>query len=147
MSADIADSGSGHIACDLADVPVGSRVVKQLGRVSVGIFNIQGQILAIRNLCPHAGAPVCEGPICGAVVSDGSYERHLAYDGQILKCPWHGWEFKLPEGVTLTEPHERLRMYPVRVENGKVIVQTEARPRRVPAGASAAGPAQSGSRA
>lgn len=138
MSGGPAASKGRHVACDAADVPEGGRVLVQLGRVSVGIFNIGGQILAIRNICPHAGAPICEGALCGAIVSEGPYERHLAYEGQILKCPWHGWEFKLPEGVTLTEPPERLRLYPVSIEDGKVIVHTQPnRPATAPAGADA----------
>ncbi len=133
MSSELTARKGRHIACDAADVPLGGRLIVQVGRASVGIFNIGGQILAINNLCPHAGAPICEGAICGAVVSDAPYERHLAYEGLILKCPWHGWEFLLPEGVTLTHPQERLRLYPVSIEDGKVIVQTGARPRPAPA--------------
>ncbi len=125
----------GQLACDVSDIPPGGRLIVQLGRLSVGLFNIGGEILAVRNLCPHAGAPICEGAITGAIVSDAPFERHMAYDGQILKCPWHGWEFKLPEGVTLTEPHERLRLYPVTVADGKVLVHTQ--PSRTPAAAPA----------
>lgn len=125
----------GQVACDASDLPPGARLIVQLGRVSVGLFNIAGEIVAVRNLCPHAGAPVCEGLLTNAIVSDRPFERHIAFEGQILKCPWHGWEFKLPEGVTLTEPHERLRVYPVTIEHGKVLVHTQ--PRRNPAAASA----------
>lgn len=126
-------AGNGrHVVCNVSDVPAGGRVLVQLGRISVGIFNIGGQILAIRNLCPHALTPIFEGAICGAVISDVPHERHLAFEGRILKCPWHGWEFVLPEGVTLTHPEKRLLMYPVDIENGKVIVQTSTRPSRTP---------------
>lgn len=117
--------------CDVADLPVGGRVIAGLGEdgaVSVGIFNVNGEIVAFRNECPHAGAPVCVGTLGDAVVSSGFGERHLEHQGCILKCPWHAWEFKLPEGVTLTQPAFRLRRYKVVVEDGKVFVDlTRAR--------------------
>jgi nitrite reductase/ring-hydroxylating ferredoxin subunit len=128
-----------HAICDLADLPVGGRVIAQLDpRISVGVFNVGGQIVAFRNECPHAGAPVCVGTLGAAVASSGFGERHLEHEGCILKCPWHAWEFKLPEGVTLTQPAFRLRAYPVVVEDGRVFVEERAPERRgAPRGAAA----------
>ncbi len=122
-----------HVICDLQELPVGGRVVATVAdRLSVGVFNIRGQIVAFRNECPHAGAPVCTGTLGGAIISDDLYERRLDHEGCILKCPWHAWEFKLPEGVTLTQPAYRLRAYPVMVEEGKVVVDVgPASPRPV----------------
>ena len=60
--------------CDLAELPVGGRVIASLGEggaVSVGVFNVNGEIVAFRNECPHAGAPVCVGTLGDAVVSTG----------------------------------------------------------------------------
>ena len=120
--------------CDLSDLPLGGRVIAAIeGDVSVGVFNIGGEIVAFRNECPHAGAPICVGTLGAAVVSSGFGERHLEHEGCILKCPWHAWEFKLPEGVTLTQPTFRLRRYPVVVENGKVFLERPARRPRGPA--------------
>lgn len=115
---------SRHFVCDLQDLPEGSRVILPIGGPQgVGVYNIRGSLVAIPNVCPHAGAPLCQGELTGAVVSEASYERHWAHEGEILKCPWHGWEFKLPEGVTLTDPPFRLKTYPIIVEDGKVIVE------------------------
>lgn len=117
-----------HVLCKAGDVPEGGRIIVRLSdTLSVGIYNLDGQFLAIRNFCPHAGAPICEGSLSGAIISDGPFERHLAYEGRILKCPWHAWEFKLPEGTTITEPTRRLRIYPVQIEDGNVTIETGAR--------------------
>ncbi len=117
--------------CDLSDLPLGGRVIAAIeGDVSVGVFNIGGEIVAFRNECPHAGAPVCVGTLGAAVVSSGFGERHLEHEGRILKCPWHAWEFKLPEGITLTQPAYRLRRYAVVIEDGKVFLERPARRQR-----------------
>ena len=120
--------------CDLSDLPLGGRVIAAIeGGVSVGVFNIGGEIVAFRNECPHAGAPVCVGTLGAAVVSTGFGERHLEHEGCILKCPWHAWEFKLPEGITLTQPAYQLRRYAVVIEDGKVFLERPARRQRGPA--------------
>lgn len=112
-----------HVICDAQELLVGGRVVATVAdRLSVGVFNVGGQLVAFRNECPHAGAPVCTGTLGSAIISDGLYERHLAHEGCILRCPWHAWEFKLPEGITLTQPTYRLKTYPVTVEEGQVVV-------------------------
>src|SRR5260370_33574310 len=71
-----------------------------------------GRLNALRNVCIHAGYPVCEA-------EEGSAER--------LTCPYHGWEFALdgrlvePELSSRIDPSRlRLASYPVRVCNGLV---------------------------
>src|SRR5436190_18160765 len=72
-----------------------------------------GRLHALRNVCIHAGYPVCEA-------EEGSAER--------LMCPYHGWEFALdgrlvePELSSRIDPSRlRLASYPVRVCNGLLI--------------------------
>jgi 3-phenylpropionate/trans-cinnamate dioxygenase ferredoxin subunit len=43
--------------------------------------------------------------------------------GEILACPWHGWEYDLSSGRSLTSPDRvRVRTYPVHVEGGRVLI-------------------------
>jgi 3-phenylpropionate/trans-cinnamate dioxygenase ferredoxin subunit len=40
-----------------------------------------------------------------------------ARDGEILRCPWHGWEFDITTGRSIFNPHKtRVRAYEVTVE-------------------------------
>ena len=115
---------SKHAICNVEDLPEGSHLVRQItDRMSVGVYHIDGRIVAFRNHCPHMGAPVCEGTLSGAILCDGNFQRYLAHEGKILKCPWHAWEFLLPEGVTLTKPAYRLASHPVVIEDGTVFVE------------------------
>ena len=43
-------------------------------------------------------------------------------EGKILNCPWHGWEYDIKTGVCLSRRSVKLPSYPVRVEDGKIIV-------------------------
>ncbi len=118
---------SKYAVCDVQELPEGSHILRMVAdRVSVGIYHLDGRIVAFRNYCPHAGAPVCEGLLGSAILSTDGFERHLAYEGRILRCPWHAWEFLLPEGVTLTNPPYRLMSLPTVIEEGKVMVELDA---------------------
>ncbi|WP_344112059.1 Rieske (2Fe-2S) protein [Nocardioides humi] len=111
-----------HVICPAEELQPGMRKLVRIGRLELGVYNVKGQIVAVRNLCPHAGAPLCHSRATGTVVSPAPTQREWAYDGEILKCPWHGWEFKLPSGETLVEPKYKVVTFPGRIENGDVVV-------------------------
>lgn len=117
-----------HVVCQAGELPPGSGRIVTIGRIEVGVYNIGGELVAVRNRCPHAGAPLCRGALTGTTVSDGPHQRRWAHEGEILKCPWHGWEFKLPEGHSVAEPVYQLTTYPARVVDGKVVVEDKRRP-------------------
>ncbi len=79
------------------------------------MYAVGRRLVAYRNRCPHAGVPVCEGTLGGAIVAAGDFGRALVHEGRVLKCPWHACELLLPEEVTLTEPVFRLWGYSVSV--------------------------------
>jgi len=106
-----------HFVAHAYDVPVGEcKIVRvpAFGReIEIGIFNVHGRFVAYRNVCPHAGAPVCVGKICGTTAPSKVGEYHLVRSGEILRCPWHGWEFDLLNGEHLVDERMRLRGYEV----------------------------------
>lgn len=99
------------------EIPPGSRKIVRIAGRSIGVFNVDGDFFAIRNRCPHQGAPLCEGKLWGALRADvpGAFE----YEGrkQILTCVWHGWEFDLSTGQSWCDPQRlRVRSYSVGVD-------------------------------
>lgn len=84
-----------------------------------------GQFYALRNICPHQGASLSDGHVGGVALAAKPGEA-ISYDrvGEILTCPWHGWEFDLCTGRSLISPDRvRVRTYPVRIENDRVLVE------------------------
>mgnify|MGYP000742988135 FL=1 len=59
-----------------------------------GLFNIDGEFIAMDNKCPHRGGSLGDGEI----------------EGDIVTCPWHGWQFNCRTGKA--------------VENDAIIVRT-----------------------
>jgi nitrite reductase/ring-hydroxylating ferredoxin subunit len=107
------------------EIAPGERRILPLGRFGIGVFNLGGQFYALNNYCPHAGAPVCAGRVTGTTRSVGEYEVVWEREGEILRCPWHGWEFSIPTGKTIVDPTRSIKTYPVRVDDGLVIVEVE----------------------
>jgi 3-phenylpropionate/trans-cinnamate dioxygenase ferredoxin subunit len=92
------------------------RIVDVKGR-SIGVFNVHGEYYAIRNLCPHEGAPLCRGIVTGTTLPSQPGEYIWAKDGEIVRCPWHGWEFDITTGQSVFNPHKmRVKKYTVTVE-------------------------------
>jgi nitrite reductase (NADH) small subunit len=103
--------------CRISDLPPGERKIVEVRQRSIGVFNLHGEYYALRSLCPHQGAPLCRGTITGTARSTKPGEIIWERDGQILRCPWHGWEFDIASGRSVFNPHRlRVRTYDVTVE-------------------------------
>lgn len=93
------------------------RIVEADGR-SIGIFNVGGTFYALRNSCPHQAAPLCLGSIKGMAMPSKPGEYFWTREGEILRCPWHGWEFDITTGCSIFNPHRtRVKAYEVTIEN------------------------------
>ncbi len=107
-----------HAVMQLDELPVGSRKIISLNDQSIGLFNVQGEVVAILNLCPHELAPVCQGQVSGTTLPSLPGEPFKwGHVGEIIRCPWHGWEFNLLTGTCLTD-RRKLRRFPVSIEDG-----------------------------
>jgi 3-phenylpropionate/trans-cinnamate dioxygenase ferredoxin subunit len=106
----------------LNDLPAGERRIITAEDKSIGVFNTGSQIVAVLNICPHAFAPVCLGKIGGTTLPSKPGEFIWGQENQILRCPWHGWEFDLHSGQCLTD-RRRLKRFPVLIRDGRVYVE------------------------
>ena len=106
-----------HIVGKVADFPPGERKIVEAEGRSIGVFNVHGSYYAIRNSCPHQGAPLCLGSIKGTMVASEPHAYEYAMEGKILVCPWHCWEFDITTGRSVFNPHKmRVKTYSVTVE-------------------------------
>jgi len=93
---------------ELAALPPGSvaEVITDNGGV-FAICNVEGAIFCIEGTCPHAGGPLGQGTL----------------NGDLLVCPWHGWEFNCRSGINDFDEDVQLKTFPVRIENQQVMVE------------------------
>jgi len=85
------------------DVPDGRGATVELkDGTELAVYHTEGRFYAVENFCPHRGAPLADGNLCGAAV----------------ECDWHGWRFDLATGQCLGHPAESIQAYEVRIEDG-----------------------------
>lgn len=102
----------------VSEIPPGERRIVDVGGRTIGVFNVKGRFYALRNICPHQGAPLCQGSLKGTALPSAPGEYLWGRDGEILSCPWHGWEFDVTTGRSIFNPHRtRVRTFEVSVEH------------------------------
>ena len=88
------------------DTPLGVK----LGEVDVGVYDVDGQLHAIENICPHAHAHLTEG----------------FPDGCEIECPLHNAVFDVTTGKHLRgEPCRDVRTFEVRVIDNRIELRAD----------------------
>lgn len=92
--------------CTVEDVPrlEGRRVV--VNGFYVAVFNTEEGFFAIGEVCPHMGGPLSDGDVAATTVS----------------CPLHARKIELRTGEVQNDDLSRVLTFPVKVENGKVLM-------------------------
>jgi nitrite reductase/ring-hydroxylating ferredoxin subunit len=130
-----------HVIGAVAEFPAGTRRTLVVEGRPIGVFNVNDTYYALKNSCPHQGAPLCVGTVTGMTLPSRPGEYVYGREGEILICPWHGWEFDITNGKSIFDPHKclvktydvtveaeeagetgELETYPVTVESGKIVV-------------------------
>ncbi len=130
---------SRHVVAAVAEFPPGSRRCVTLEGRRIALFNVAGRYFGLLDRCPHQGGPLSEGVLTGLVEAEEPGAYRFSRPGEILRCPWHGWEFDLATGESRFDPRRhRTRAYrvetaagadlkaetvPVRVEEDYVVVE------------------------
>jgi nitrite reductase/ring-hydroxylating ferredoxin subunit len=86
------------------------------------VFHVAGRFYAVRNRCPHQGAPLCLGRVFSRITSAQPGQFELDGGPPLLVCPWHGWQYDLASGQSYSPGDPRVKSYSVSVEDGSELV-------------------------
>jgi nitrite reductase (NADH) small subunit len=93
--------------CGLAEAPaVGMVVETEVEGIGVCLANVNGELSALDNICPHRQGPLGQGWI----------------EGEAVVCPWHSWAFDVRTGLATYPEKERVAVFPLRIEGEDVLV-------------------------
>jgi nitrite reductase/ring-hydroxylating ferredoxin subunit len=113
-----------HVVATVEELPPGSRKFIEIDGRPIAVFNINGAYFGLLNRCPHQGAALCEGPLIGLAQSKNPGEVEYTRLGEIIRCPWHGWEFDVRTGQSYCDRRRfRVKAYPAHVEPGSAVVK------------------------
>ena len=111
-----------HILGPVSAFPPGTRKILEIAGRSIGIFSLESGFYALKNQCPHQGAALCTGQLGSAVTSDKPGDYRVDRAGEILRCPWHGWEFDLRTGQSWFDPKKvRVKTYEATIAPGATL--------------------------
>lgn len=90
------------------DVPEDDVVGIDINEKSIALYQVEGEIYATDNICTHGNARLCDGFL----------------EGHEIECPLHQGKFDVRNGKAMCAPlTEDIRIYPVKIENGRVLVE------------------------
>lgn len=99
----------------------GERITVNIKGREITLFKSNDEFHAVLNFCPHQGGPLCEGLLDGTLTME-DWEWTYSCEGEIVSCPWHGWEFDIKTGEHLSRSAYRVPTYDVVVRDGEVYV-------------------------
>jgi toluene monooxygenase system ferredoxin subunit len=88
------------------DLWIGEMLGVEVGGVKVLLVNVEDQVRAYQDRCPHRASRLSEGDL----------------DGPKLTCATHLWEFDALSGRGINPETSELLRFPVRIENGLIYV-------------------------
>ena len=89
-----------------SDLAEGKGIIVTVNGTKIALFRCEGVVYAIRNQCPHMGGDLGEGLL----------------QGDIVRCPWHGWKFNIKTGKVPGAEVVGVRTYEVRIDGDDVSV-------------------------
>jgi nitrite reductase (NADH) small subunit len=96
--------------CGVAESPaVGQVQEAEAGGVAICLANVNGELSALDNWCPHRRGPLGQGWV----------------EGEAVVCPWHSWAFNAKTGQAEYPLHERIDVFPLKVEGDDILVDIE----------------------
>ena len=94
--------------CSVAEAPaVGQVMEAEANGVAICLANVNGELSALDNWCPHRRGPLGQGWV----------------EGESVVCPWHSWVFHARTGVAEYPENERVDVFPLKVEGQDVLVE------------------------
>jgi 3-phenylpropionate/trans-cinnamate dioxygenase ferredoxin subunit len=59
-----------HIVPEARSLKPGEKVIVKVAGTEIGIYNVGGQLHAVRNVCADQGGPLCQGEVFDRIEAD-----------------------------------------------------------------------------
>jgi 3-phenylpropionate/trans-cinnamate dioxygenase ferredoxin subunit len=113
-----------HVVFRKDEIPDGGQKLATIAGRAICVFNQGGEFYALLNRCPHEGGSLCDGLRIGLVQSSEPGVYEYSRRGELIKCPWHAWEFDIKTGQSYFDPQKtKVKAYDARVEAGGDLIK------------------------
>ncbi|SDC25927.1 Rieske (2Fe-2S) protein [Belnapia rosea] len=112
------------VVAPVGEIPAGGRKLIEAEGKRIVVFNLGGEFYALSDRCPHQGGSLCAGLVSGHVESAAPGEYRYSRRGEMVRCPWHYWEFDIRTGKSWFDPKRvQVRQFPAQVASGATLVE------------------------
>lgn len=112
-----------HVVAEASALPDGGRLLVEVDGRKIALFNIDGEIHALANSCPHQGGSLLHGYLTGRLTSPCPGDYEYTPKQRYVRCPWHAWEFDLSTGKSFCEPEQmKVRRFDSDIVEGAELV-------------------------
>ncbi|MFC0273288.1 Rieske (2Fe-2S) protein [Metabacillus herbersteinensis] len=114
-----------HLVCKYEDLKIDGKKAVSIDRKAIVVVRSEsGEVYALRDVCPHKGPCLSAGMIDRNCAGDSVGEYIFEKETEVLRCPWHSWEFDIKTGRSLFAPEKvKVKTYEVTIEDDKVYVE------------------------
>ena len=113
-----------YVVAAADEIAAGARKLVELRGRRIVVFNLAGEFFAMSDRCPHQGGPLSKGIATGFVESRTPGEYCYSRVGEVIRCPWHAWEYDIRTGKSWCDPRRvQVRNFKVDVEPGRRLVE------------------------
>ncbi len=113
-----------HVVATANEIARGGRKLVDVAGRGIVVFNLNGEFFALANRCPHQAGELAKGQLCGLVRSSEPGVYNYSRQGEMIRCPWHSWEFDIRTGQSWCDPTKiRTRRYDVKLTHGAELVE------------------------
>jgi len=113
-----------HVVFRRDEIPDGGQKLTTIEGRAICVFNQGGEFFALLDRCPHEGGSLCAGARIGLVQSSEPGKYEYSRRGEMIKCPWHAWEFDIRTGQSWFDPKRvRVKAFDVNVADGETLAK------------------------
>jgi nitrite reductase/ring-hydroxylating ferredoxin subunit len=113
-----------YTICKRTELSPGNKKIVDINKKSIVVIcTNDNEYYAVRNICPHQGAELGLGNVGGTILAGKVGEHNYARHNEIIRCPWHGFEFDCKTGCTVHDQGDlRIKTYDVVIESDHIVV-------------------------
>jgi len=113
-----------QVVCRTDELGPGEITRGQVGPIPVVVIRASdGTLHAMAAKCLHQGGPLDRGKLYEHM-TPGALGEYIPQEGcEVLKCPWHGYEYDIRTGCVVSDPSRRLQQIAVREEGDDIVLE------------------------
>ena len=110
--------------CNISQLAPGTMKTFLVDKITIVVARtLGGSLHCLYGRCPHQGGELGLGRLAGTTLPGNPGEYKYGRHSEIVRCPWHGFEFDIRNGRCLADPERlRVKIFDIWTEGEDIVV-------------------------